>query len=285
MSDYITVVSVDNGANAAQQRPLPIGRSTSVEEIVHNGDHSQFVTVLSINDSAQSSHVSNETNSKASEGKPIAVEEVIVYRLPGERLGFGLKFQGGTRNAEKIQKLFIQSCAADSPASRATTSWGNLREGDEIVEIDGTHVTNLTRLECVCCLKESSLAIRLLVRNGEGRAFVGNSSLEGGDKNTTDKPATNGVPPKPPPVPPRKISKRKGNTMLAKTKPTTAAKPSPATEASKKQIISNDKPFTPPPDSEFYINLFSRKFISQYNFWKKPQLIFLLILQTKSMPF
>lgn len=257
MTDYVTVVSVDNGADSTH-RHLPADRPTPADE-----DHSQFITVLSINDSAQSSAISKPNNSNPSDAPKITVEEVIVYRLPGERLGFGLKFQGGTRNAEKIQKLFIQSCAPDSPASRATTSWGHLREGDEIVEIDGNSVTNLTRLECVCCLKESNLAIRLLVRNGEGKAFVGNATLESGEENTADKPATNGVPPKPPPVPPRKISKRKASTTLGcKAKAPTIAKVV-STELAKKQVITNEKPFTPPPDSEFYINLFSGKF-SEY---------------------
>lgn len=258
MSDYITVVSVDNGADQAQ-RHLPTGRTTPTIETTHNDDHSQFITVLSINDTAQSVGKAIEPNNSKS-STTIAIEEVIVYRLPGERLGFGLKFQGGTRNAEKIQKLFIQSCAPDSPASRATTSWGNLREGDEIVEIDGNHVTNLTRLECVCCLKESNLAIRLLVRNGEGKAFVNNNSaVEIGGENSAEKLSTNGVPPKPPPVPPRKISKRKGTTTGNKSKAPKVPK-AVSTEISKNQVITTDKPFTPPPDSEFYINLFSGKF-------------------------
>lgn len=252
MTDYITVVSVDNGA-ANVQRPLSTDRTDAkIHESSLNHDHSQFITVLSINDSTQTLVDPAASNSKASADTATSIEEVIVYRLPGERLGFGLKFQGGTRNAEKIQKLFIQSCAPDSPASRATTSWGHLREGDEIVEIDGNHVMNLTRLECVCSLKESNLAIRLLVRNGEGKAYIGNGSVENASETNADKPATNGVPPKPPPVPPRKISKRKGTTAGKPKAPTI-----PKAEASKKQIVTNEKPFTPPPDSEFYINLFS----------------------------
>lgn len=89
-SEYVTVVSVDNGAenikadshSNAQQMNFELSRE------------SQFVTVLSIND-----------NINKKSHKP---EEVIVYRLPGERLGFGLKFQGGSKSAENIQRLFIQ---------------------------------------------------------------------------------------------------------------------------------------------------------------------------------
>lgn len=62
-------------------------------------------------------------------------EEVEVYRLPGERLGFGLKFEGGNKTSERVRRLFVQSCAEQSPASRAKCSWGSLGEGDEVRSI------------------------------------------------------------------------------------------------------------------------------------------------------
>lgn len=218
MSDYITVVAVENGSDTSPTTAAIVAENSNTTLLSKD---SQFITVLSIGDVPT-----------------LAQEEVMVYRLPGERLGFGLKFQGGTRNAENIQRLYIQSCADDSPASRATSSWGNLREGDEIVEIDGIDVTTMTRLECVKCLKESHLAIRLLVRNGEGKPYdvsVSESIPEKGDKKT--------MPPPPPPVPPRKINRRKSQEKSPEIK----------------LASSGEKPFTPPPDAEFYINLFSGK--------------------------
>ena len=230
MSDYVTVVSVDGAENVSQ---CHVPENDNNTPVAINGD-SQFITVLSIND----------TTKNVSSLKPAASpEEVLVYRLPGERLGFGLKFQGGTRNAENIQKLFIQSCAGDSPASRATTSWGTLREGDEIIKIDGINVNEMTRLECVKCLKESNLAIRLLVRNGEGKAYYQNDVIE-------IKADKKSIPPLPPPVPPRKINKRKSSVE----------KVSNAKVVASSSNGTVDKPFTPPPDAEFYINLFSGKF-------------------------
>lgn len=249
MTDYVTVVSVDNGAEnlSARQRHLSDSSNSSTnQQIEHNSADSQFITVLSINDSNQTASTLN-SSSVSNNATSQPVEEVIVYRLPGERLGFGLKFQGGTRNAENIQKLFIQSCAFDSPASRAHTSWGHLREGDEIIEIDGIDVTQMTRLECVRCLKESQLAIRLWVRNGEGKAYAQNDTgtTETSITNSSDKKIVKQQPPSPPPVPPRKINKRKSLKG--------------STETLAKQSHSNEKPFTPPPDAEFYINLFSGK--------------------------
>lgn len=108
----------------------------------------EFVTVLS---------VGCET--------PDGAEDVLVYRLPGERLGFGLKFEGGTSSSEKVRRLFIQSCSPDSPASRARCSWGSLQEGDEVLEIDSVPVIAMTRLDCVRSLKDSHVVLKLLVRH------------------------------------------------------------------------------------------------------------------------
>lgn len=107
-----------------------------------------FVTVLSVGCEA-----------------PDGAEDVLVYRLPGERLGFGLKFEGGTSTSEKVRRLFIQSCAPDSPASRARCSWGSLQEGDEVLEIDSVPVSAMTRLDCVRSLKDSHVVLKLLVRH------------------------------------------------------------------------------------------------------------------------
>ncbi|XP_059607504.1 uncharacterized protein LOC132255467 [Phlebotomus argentipes] len=210
--EYVTVVAVDNGAVMAKE-------SVSAEE---KSPDSPFITVLSIGDTPAAGQ---------------AAENVVVYRLPGERLGFGLKFQGGTKSNEKIQRLFIQSCAPDSPASRATASWGFLREGDEILEIDGVSVTQMTRIECVRCLKESNVAIKLVVRNGEGRP--------------TDDAKTNSRPPKPPPVPPRKLNKRRIEQP--------AEQPSSQSRDQQRHSLRAENGFTPPPDAEFYLNLFSEE--------------------------
>lgn len=104
--DFVTVVSVDG---------------------VHPQEN--FVTVLSIG----SRREEGEASSRLAEQGPLE-EEVEVYRLPGERLGFGLKFEGGNKTSERVRRLFVQSCAEQSPASRARCSWGTLGEGDEVTD-------------------------------------------------------------------------------------------------------------------------------------------------------
>ena len=80
-------------------------------------------------------------------------EELTIVRRPGEKLGFGLRFEGGGRASETVRRLFIQCCSPQSPAARAACSWGGILEGDQILSIAGQDVARLTRLQCVKALK------------------------------------------------------------------------------------------------------------------------------------
>lgn len=106
MNEYITVVQVD-----IQQPKIALIREPKLPP------PSSFVTVLSINNNPPNSSTCQNIKNG---------EMITVYRLPGERIGFGLKFQGGTKTDEKVERLFIQSCDANSPASKAIASWGCL---------------------------------------------------------------------------------------------------------------------------------------------------------------
>ncbi|XP_029680368.1 uncharacterized protein LOC115245971 [Formica exsecta] len=184
--DFVTVVSV--GSQPASEN---------------------FVTVLSIGNGKKSDAGESSVSSKngATNGMDVHLEEEVeVFRLPGERLGFGLKFEGGNKTSERVRRLFVQSCAEQSPASRAKCSWGTLGEGDEVLSIDSIPVTHMTRLDCVRRLKESQLVIRLMVRcRGALRPEVVSAER---------KIEKNKVPPElpaaPPPVPPRKLRQPRG---------------------------------------------------------------------------
>jgi hypothetical protein len=156
VKDFVTVVSVDGGGSDVQ----PV-------------DDDSFVTVLSIGDEP----AVDAATARATEAA--VAEEVLVYRLPGERLGFGLRFDG----VDTCNRLFVQSCADGSPASRTQASWGPLSPGDEIVRINGRPVNKLSRDDCVRCLKESGLVVKLHMIDGRLTVKV------------------------PPPVPPRKQKK------------------------------------------------------------------------------
>ncbi|XP_037810668.1 myb-like protein X, partial [Lucilia sericata] len=246
MADYITVVEVDDPTS---QDPNLLLRKTPPH--TPSDEDPSFITVLSINNNNNLPHHTQnvgkglDTNAET--------ETVVVFRLPGERLGFGLKFQGGTRSTEKVQKLFIQSCAKDSPAAKVMTSWGQLREGDEIVKIDDSWVRDMTRIECVKGLKDN-VAIKLEVRNGRGLKPM--DLEEDYDQRghmttfTGGSGKMKGAPPPPPPVPPRKLVKK---NVANKELEESVAQNTEVTIEDQNQ----EKSFTPPPDAEFYINLFA----------------------------
>jgi len=228
--DYITVVEVDDPTSSSEDRLKKlVKRQSSVAE------DSSFITVLTINEMEllQQRRQEEEVGSAQVPAMEEQIEDVTVFRLPGERLGFGLKFQGGTRSTELVQKLYIQSCAADSPASKVATGWGNLREGDEIVSIDGRDVREMTRIDCVRGLKDN-VAIQLVVRNGHGQKPP---SEEDPQQQLEQLSITlNAQPPPPPPVPPRKLVRRQNS------------------KENQAQLVV-EKPLTPPPDAEYYLNL------------------------------
>lgn len=210
--DYVTVVTVEEitAEIKNEEKKIVDDEGTSLEIVPTKA--SQFVTVLSINGDAD-----------------VDTEVVNVHRRTNERLGFGLKFQGGTKNNEKVEKLYIQSCADDSPASRARATWGELKEGDEILEINGISVRTLTRIQCVQKLKDGLDPLKLLIKQGK--------STTNGEKSKKK------VPPPPPPVPPRKLP---------------PAKKLPTVKIITTSSTTSSQELTPPPEAEFYLNLFEQ---------------------------
>ncbi|CAH1153413.1 unnamed protein product [Phaedon cochleariae] len=249
--NFVTVVAV--GTNQ---------QDSSKENINFDSNGSGYVTVLTIGDNENSKVLKDAT------------EEVIVYRLPGERLGFGLKFEGGTKASEFVKRLFIQSCAEDSPASRVKSSWGKLSEGDEVLEIDSIPVNTLTRIDCVRCLKDSNVAIKLLIRHIYQQPTKSKSeetpTVIGADEKRT--------PPPPPPVPPRKIPRKllKNSTAVPKEPSDNAHENTVRSEqsmpkklqsprssvgpCSSPDVSRRDRRFSDgslgPPDAEVYVDLF-----------------------------
>ena len=59
----------------------------------------------------------------------VVEEEIVITRSAGEKLGFGLRFEGGGRASECVKRLYIQCCSPCSPAARAASSWGGVGEG------------------------------------------------------------------------------------------------------------------------------------------------------------
>lgn len=259
--NFVTVVSVGSDSTRSLLKSDPF---TTLDPKT-----SGYVTVLTIGD-----------NDEEILSKDI-IEEVLVYRLPGERLGFGLKFEGGTKANEFVKRLFIQSCAPDSPASRVQSSWGKLTEGDEVLEIDSIPVNTMTRIDCVRCLKDSNVVIKLLVKHFSAEC---KQSSDFKTRSVEDLPQVisaekKRTPPPPPPVPPRKIPKkfyknqnntpsenpvpatRQVNTEVAKKKfqsPRSSGRTSHSPDIARRDRRFSDGSLGPP-DAEVYVDLFSQE--------------------------
>jgi len=158
---YVTVLTVNGGLDL--QAPQ-VQTTTKDAPVHHHSDLDDFVTVLSVGVQPKNLDDNKEETGPSSIGVGSVclslsgfVEEVAcVTRRPGQKLGFGLKFDGGNECSVPVQRLFIQSCAEGSPASKVHCSWGRLVEADEIVEIDGVNIRNtLNRLQVVEMLKDS----------------------------------------------------------------------------------------------------------------------------------
>ncbi|XP_046751419.1 uncharacterized protein LOC124414508 [Diprion similis] len=203
--EFVTVVSVGN-ADATE-----LDNFVTVLSIGNGTEKIDGVKKRSENENSIQVEDDREQRNDAIGPDAHPEEEVDVFRLPGERLGFGLKFEGGNKTSEKVRKLFVQSCASESPASRAVCSWGTLGEGDEVLSIDGVPVIEMTRLDCVRRLKESQLVIKLLVRY---RGALRPEVVSAERKSSPEKTRVGKIPPElpaaPPPVPPRKLRQPRG---------------------------------------------------------------------------
>jgi len=147
-SKYVTVVSVNGGLVGDRK----------AEELIAEGD---FVTVLSIGD-VDDADRSICLNIQRESG---FVEEVsVVERRVAQKLGFGLKFDGGSEGGS-VRRLFIQCCAEGSPAAAIRCSWGALVEADEIVAICQQPVPKMSRIQIIHQLTEGPPVIQLKIRH------------------------------------------------------------------------------------------------------------------------
>lgn len=153
-SDFVTVLQI-----VSTNATVMTTSSISHDYVSSNGHHLMppTQTITSPVSSTQTVFV----DSKRGEIE----EEVTIYRLPGERLGMALRFDGGQSASETIRRVFVQNITTNTPASKAIgLMLGILREGDEILKIDDRLSSTLTRLECITLLRDAPVCIRLLVR-------------------------------------------------------------------------------------------------------------------------
>lgn len=170
----------------------------------------EFITIVPVGDNKPIAVQDSAFVTVLTVGAAAGAAKVLVCRPRGARLGLGLKFEGGSAAAERVRRLLVQSCAEDSPAANASTPWGKLIPGDEILAIDGVSVSDLTRIECVRRLKDSDETLELLVRHFEAEKQLESNSMDHKGNVVENKQNSEITRPStlPPPVPPRKLGKK-----------------------------------------------------------------------------
>ena len=121
-----------------------------------SSDHQKIATKIRNEKGVQTLPHRSRSNSetlRSSHNVSSVEEDLVIYRLPGEKLGLGLRFEGGSKAHELVQRLFVQCCSKGSPAARTRCTWGSLSDGDEIISISGKLVRRMTRVDCVKALK------------------------------------------------------------------------------------------------------------------------------------
>ncbi|RWS25793.1 hypothetical protein B4U80_13041, partial [Leptotrombidium deliense] len=179
-NDFVTVVKVQETGKETMKR-----------------ESDEFVTVLEVGEEFRNNH-----KQISSPSLPL-IEEITVYRLPGERLGMALKFEGGGNSGETVNRVLIQNINCESPASKIHGKLlGRLREGDEILKIDGKLVSTMTRLECVAALRDASVCFKLLIKRTQVDAKTCEPKKNGITATCSDSMLINKKK-SPPPIPPR----------------------------------------------------------------------------------
>nr|XP_045607152.1 uncharacterized protein LOC123763891 [Procambarus clarkii] len=160
---FVTVVAVGNNADTSLH--LNTGNVAVDANLKHRTEHRADVEADYVNQEM----IDRERKTAEEWQTETVPDQVVVYRLPGERLGLGLKFDGGMGARERVRRLFIQSVAPDSPAARAAVPWGELQPGDQILNIEGWAVSSMTRVQCVSFLKDAAMKITIGVHKGNGQ--------------------------------------------------------------------------------------------------------------------
>lgn len=165
---FVTVVAVGSNSDASvhhQTDSVAMDANLNLRVELSNNAEADYVNQEMIDRERKTVQKSQgETGGTSS-----VPDQVVVYRLPGERLGLGLKFDGGMGAQECVRRLFIQSVAPDSPAARAAVPWGELQSGDQILNIEGCAVSSMTRVQCVSFLKDAAMKITIGVLKGNGQ--------------------------------------------------------------------------------------------------------------------
>lgn len=96
------------------------------------------------------------------------VRKVVVNRLPGESMGLEVDIKRSLGSDGPIRGVFVSHVTPGSAVDKALSPIGRLRVGDEILAINGTHLSSVGHSEVQQILSEMPLKVELLVKSRSG---------------------------------------------------------------------------------------------------------------------
>ncbi|GFN83476.1 PDZ domain-containing protein 2 [Plakobranchus ocellatus] len=79
---------------------------------------------------------------------------VSLERLPGENLGMVLAIEGDQDNQRPVEAVLVRSVTPGGAASRAGGGGTSIQVGDEVREVDGQPLTELTHDQCITLFQD-----------------------------------------------------------------------------------------------------------------------------------
>lgn len=95
------------------------------------------------------------------------LEVLVLHRLPGEKLGMGLSIESTGGDEDPVRGVFVDSVTPGGAADRATGGTTGLTVGDEILEVNGVPLTDVSYDETVTFFREMPLRVIFMVRRAQ----------------------------------------------------------------------------------------------------------------------
>ena len=110
---------------------------------------------------------------------PYDIRKVTVNRLPGEPMGLEVDVKRSLGSDGPIRGVFVSRVTPGSAVDKALSPGGRIRVGDEILAINGTHLSSVGHSEVQQIISEMPLRVELIVKSRSGN--------DGGDDDVDKK--------------------------------------------------------------------------------------------------
>ena len=148
---------VENGAKNDRTKDVSPEKTPRLEDVPLIRDSSVVKDPVVRLDSSESFHLEDVI----CDGQ---IEVLVLHRLPGEKLGMGLSIESVGGDNDPVKGVFIETVTPSGAADRATGGTNGFCVGDEILEVNGTPLIEVTYSETVTFFREMPLRVIFMVR-------------------------------------------------------------------------------------------------------------------------